>query len=238
MGKCNKVENFYKSNKWETFRQIMLQEKQDADGVLRCAICGEPVQNKYDAILHHKKELTEENVDCVGIALNPDNVEWLHYKCHNKEHNRYEKVTRKKEVILLVTAPNSPRAERWIKENIKINDVCVDYQRIKEAVTVTPDNFNNRNLVSFISEIRDKAYELVKYRWGKVNNYYIITTATTEAELKTLECKVQATSIQYIPDTLYGCLENKHEEDAMQVSEWVIKDYFRKLQIEKMKIDF
>ena len=37
--------------------------------------------------VHHKQELTEANYLDPMIALNPDNLEALCFKCHQKEHH-------------------------------------------------------------------------------------------------------------------------------------------------------
>ena len=82
-------EQFYKSKQWEAFRKVIIEQRIDADGYVHCCECGKPILQKYDLIIHHKQELSEANVNDVMVALNPDNVECICFKCHNKIHERF-----------------------------------------------------------------------------------------------------------------------------------------------------
>ena len=84
-------QQFYKSKQWEDFRKVIIAERTDADGFVRCAICGKPILKKYDLIIHHKKELDDLNVNDAMVTLNPANVECVHFKCHNELHERFSK---------------------------------------------------------------------------------------------------------------------------------------------------
>ena len=84
-----KRQKFYRSDRWVKFLANLKDQRADESGMITCAICGQSIVKKYDCIGHHKIELTEENVDDVNIALNPDNIDLIHFKCHNKVHNRF-----------------------------------------------------------------------------------------------------------------------------------------------------
>ena len=60
-----------------------------ADGYVHCAICGKPILKMYDLIIHHKKKLSDENVNDAMISLNPDNMECVCFSCHNVLHDRW-----------------------------------------------------------------------------------------------------------------------------------------------------
>ncbi len=64
----SKLQAFYKSDAWEQFRKIVITERIKPDGFIYDEVTGEPILRAYDLILHHKIELTEENVDDVSIA--------------------------------------------------------------------------------------------------------------------------------------------------------------------------
>ena len=53
-----------------------------------CAMCGKPILQKDDLIIHHKMELSDDNVNNTLISLNPDNLECVCFSCHNKVHER------------------------------------------------------------------------------------------------------------------------------------------------------
>ena len=83
------LQSFYKSKEWEKFREQIILERTQRDGELICERCGQPILKRYDCIVHHKQELTEENVNDFLVSLNPENVEILHHRCHNIEHERF-----------------------------------------------------------------------------------------------------------------------------------------------------
>ena len=83
------LEEFYKSKQWEKFMATLKQERINGEGFIICAHCGEPIIKKYDCIGHHIEELTLENVNDYNVSLNPDNVELIHFRCHNKKQRRF-----------------------------------------------------------------------------------------------------------------------------------------------------
>lgn len=74
MAKYARVKSFYASLTWQTFRLLLINERG-----LRCEYCGERVVRASELTVHHKTELTPENVDDVMIALNPDKVLVVHH---------------------------------------------------------------------------------------------------------------------------------------------------------------
>ena len=71
---------FYASKRWRECRKAYLSEHPICE---RCEKVGIVSVAEH---VHHKKELTLENYKDPEIALNPDNLEALCFKCHNKEH--------------------------------------------------------------------------------------------------------------------------------------------------------
>ena len=67
---------FYNSKQWRDCRASYIKK---VHGI--CERCGEP-----GLILHHKIELTAENINDAFISLSHDNLEYLCIDCHNKEH--------------------------------------------------------------------------------------------------------------------------------------------------------
>ena len=45
-------------------------------------------------IVHHKEEITPENINNPLITLNFSNLEYLCQDCHNKEHNGNNQITK------------------------------------------------------------------------------------------------------------------------------------------------
>ena len=67
---------FYESPAWRKTRAYIL--KRDAGLCVRCGAPG--------VIVHHKRELTPQNIDDPMISLNADNLETLCRACHAIAH--------------------------------------------------------------------------------------------------------------------------------------------------------
>lgn len=80
------AERFYNSDAWRACRDSFLQSK----GGL-CERCSKPDDPIPAKIAHHKKYLSEANVNDPYVALSWDNLEALCQDCHNKEHHRKER---------------------------------------------------------------------------------------------------------------------------------------------------
>lgn len=77
--KHSKLEKFYKSDRWHLARSIVIAR---ANGL--CEKCG-----KVGTEVHHIERLTPDNVDDVGVSINPKNLILLCKDCHNIEHGRF-----------------------------------------------------------------------------------------------------------------------------------------------------
>lgn len=83
------LDTFYKSKEWVSLVGTIRLQRINAQGDLICEYCGEPVVRAYDCIGHHVIELNDNNVNDAMIALNPDNIQLVHHKCHNRIHKKF-----------------------------------------------------------------------------------------------------------------------------------------------------
>ena len=83
------LDNFYQSKEWRKLLAQLKNERLNENGEIICQYCGKPVVKSFDIIGHHKVELTDENVNDFEVSLNPDNIIFLHHKCHNVVHNKF-----------------------------------------------------------------------------------------------------------------------------------------------------
>lgn len=74
------AEAFYHSGRWKRCRAAYIKKRIAIDGGL-CETCRE----MPGYIVHHKEELTPENINDPMIALNHDNLKYDCHICHNKE---------------------------------------------------------------------------------------------------------------------------------------------------------
>ena len=111
------LSTFYRSRQWEGLLKQIKQERINDEGFLICAYCGKPMMRSYDVIGHHKVELTDENVNDFSISLNPDNIDLVHFSCHNRIHDRLASTYRKREVFIVYGSPLSGKST-WVKDNM------------------------------------------------------------------------------------------------------------------------
>jgi len=77
---------FYASKRWRKCREVYLSEHPTCE---RCAAAGIVSVAEH---VHHKKHLTLDNYKDPEVALNPDNLEALCFRCHQLEHHGTKEV--------------------------------------------------------------------------------------------------------------------------------------------------
>ena len=233
-------QQFYKSKMWEDFRQIIIADRTHEDGFVYCDHCGKPILKKYDLIVHHKKELDDLNVNDAMIALNPDNVECVHFKCHNQIHERfgYNKTSVhtyvKKHVYIVYGSPCSGKTT-WVHENATASDLVVDMDSIWQMIGISDRYQKPVQLRSVVFDIRDKMYDIIKYRNGKWHNAFIITGGALKGDRERLIQRVGADECIYIDTNEEECkkrLSLRVDMNDDQKEEWMkyIDDWFNQFQ--------
>ena len=76
------AEGFYNSAAWLKCRAAYIEH---VHGL--CERCHRP-----GYIVHHKCYLTPDNINDPDVTLNFDNLEYLCLKCHNKEHDDWNRI--------------------------------------------------------------------------------------------------------------------------------------------------
>lgn len=217
-------EQFYKSDKWETFRKIIIDERTDEDGYVKCAVCGKPILKKYDLIVHHKRELDDANVNDVMIALNPDNVECVHFKCHNQIHERFgfgsssgHKPVQKR-VYIVYGSPCAGKST-WVNEVATKDDLIVDMDSIWQMISINERYEKPNSLRSVAFDMRDKLYDIIKYRSGKWHNAYVITGGALIGDRERLKQRINADELVFIDTSFDVCIkrvQSKYEDAALR----------------------
>lgn len=204
------LDTFYRSNAWERFRQMVIEERTTPEGYVMDEYTGKPILKKYDVILHHKIYLTEENVNDYNISLNPDNIMIVSHKTHNHIHNKGG--WKRAEVFLVYGSPLSGKTT-YVNSILTPGDLVVDIDNIWQCVSGLDRYQKPGRLNSVVFAIRDELMKMVKYRVGKWQNAYIVGGYPLIGERERI-CKTYGAREIYIESTKEECLERlKYCED-------------------------
>lgn len=215
-------QKFYKSEKWQTFRQIIIDERTDADGFVHCTDCGKAILKRYDIVLHHKKELTEDNVADANIALNPDNVEIVCFKCHNKRHERFgfHKTSAgfrrsAHEVVIVHGSPGSGKST-WVRENASAGDLVVDVDEIWQAVKAHATGIGDKpnGLKPIVFGLRDQLYDMIAHRVGDWDAAFVIASVPRLGDRERLAQRLGADRLVRIDTDRATCAERIAKRSA------------------------
>ena len=223
-------EQFYKSKKWEAFRKVIIDQRTTADGYIHCAICNKPILKPYDLIVHHKIELSDDNVNDAIIALNPDNVECVHFRCHNQIHERFgfNKAVVKK-VFIVYGSPCAGKST-WVHDNATADDLIVDMDSIWQMISINDRYQKPAALKSVVFEMRDKLYDIIKYRSGKWNNAYVIIGGALQGDRDRLKARIGADDMVFIDTPKEICLERAQNRGVREGWTQFVNDWFNSYQ--------
>jgi hypothetical protein len=222
--------SFYRSDEWNRFRQTVIADRMHDDGLVYDEVTGKPIVKAYDMILHHKVELTEENVHDYNISLNPELIQIVSHKTHNYLHNKLGYAQR--QVYLVYGAPLSGKTT-YVKENMEIGDLIIDIDSIWECVSGQPRYVKPARLKSIVFRQRDELLNGVRYRLGKWNNCYIIGGYPMQSERERLAKEMGAREI-FIDTSRDECLERLNQiNDGRDKAEWkqYIDEWFNRYKI-------
>lgn len=211
------LENFYKSKQWEKLRSQIMQERTNDDGQIICARCGKPILRRYDCIAHHKIELTEENVNDYEVSLNPENVELIHFKCHNEEHERFGGFHQN--VVIVYGAPCAGKTT-FVQENARPDDLILDLDRIWESICTSDRQHKPDRLKANVFGIRDTILDQIRTRTGNWRTAWIIGTYPLRTDRDRLADLLRAEQI-FIDTDMATCLERAPDAKWRSfVEEW------------------
>lgn len=219
------LETFYKSKEWEAFRQVIIAERTRPDGFIYDEETGKPILRPYDLILHHKIFLTEENVNDATVAFNPDNIEVVSHRTHNRLHDRLGMARRE---VFLVYGPPLAGKTTWVKESKSDGDLVLDLDNIWESITGLPRYVKPPKLRAVAFRLRDDLLDIIKHRFGKWSKAYIIGGYPNTAERERLLQELGAVPI-FIEASETECMQRlENIADGRNADEWreYIADWF------------
>lgn len=212
------LDTFYKSHEWESLRGRLMLERVNDSGELVCEFCGKPIQRRYDCIAHHKVELTDDNVNDYNVSLNPDNLMLIHFRCHNRIHERFEGL--RQNVYLVYGSPCAGKSS-WVKDVANDDDLILDIDNLWEAVCTSDRLHKPKRLRANVFGLRDALLDMIRTRTGKWRNAYVVGTYPLRSDRDRL-CDMLGAVPIFIEASEAECLSRSPSE------EWsgFIKDWF------------
>lgn len=217
MAYYNTLSQFYTSKEWAEFRQYLIEARTAADGFVYDEITSKPIVKAYDIILHHKIELTLENVNDVNITLNPDNIQIVSFKTHNEIHNRFGKWTR--HIYLVYGCPLAGKSN-YVKERAGLHDLIIDIDKIYACISNNPPFIKSGRLYDNMRSVYEALLNDVKYKNGKWINAFIVGGFPFKGERERTATEYGAELI-YIPCTQGEALGRLQTvQDGRDKAEW------------------
>lgn len=226
------LSDFYKSKEWEAFRKQVIHDRLNEFGETIDEVTGKPIYKEYDIILHHKIELTLENVNDVSISLNPENIMIVSFKTHNEIHRRFGNY--KKKVILVHGSPCSGKST-WVENVATKDDIILDMDKIWQMISINPKYIKPNRLKEPVFALRESMMDIIKMRSGMWFNAYVIVTMPRYMERKRLIDRLGVDEVIHIKEDMRVCLERLYDNPNgrnKEEYEKYIKDYFTSYQEE------
>lgn len=189
----NNVTQFYNGEDWANCKAQVTQERLK-DGALYCEHCGKVItksfnpnakNNKGAIVYHHKRYLTNQNVNDASIAINPENIAVLHWQCHNEVHNRFcgNGVAIERKVYLITGAPLSGKTT-FVKERLTEGDIVFDIDDMWQTLSGQGQYIKPNSLKAVIFNIRNAIKEQIQKGAGSWRNAYIIESLPIATDRK------------------------------------------------------
>lgn len=208
---------FYTSDEWKEFRQVIIDQRTAADGFVYDEITGKPIVKAYDIILHHKIELTLENVNDAYISLNPDNIQVVSFRTHNEIHNRFGSWTR--HIYLVYGCPLSGKSE-YVKERAGIHDLIIDIDKIYACISNNPLYIKSGRLYDCMDAAKQALLDCIKYKRGKWVNAFLIGGYPFKGERERIISEYGAEEIYIDCDKETALSRLATVQDGRDIKEW------------------
>ena len=195
------AERFYKSQAWINCRNAFIKS-------LPSKLCNR-CHNSPGKIVHHKKHITEENIDNPMVTLNFNNLEYLCQECHNQEHmsskatrsgldfdeegnlvereetyktnNIYLPIIEKPEnkEIYIICGAPGSGKSTYVKEKAKQNDLIIDLDNILMQFTNEPIYTSAERYIKLAICKRNEILNSLNY-YTNTTIWFIVSAPTRE----------------------------------------------------------
>ena len=235
--------DFYRGEDWQQCKAQVLQQRLKADGVVLCEHCGKPIikgfnpsanNNAGAIVFHHKIYLNNFNVNDASISINPDNIQVVHWNCHNEIHQRFghsgtNNIPEKK--VYLITGASCSGKTSWVKDRLQENDIVVDIDDIWECVSGQARYIKPNALKPIVFKIRDELKGLIQRGTGTWRNAFIIESLPSKQDREREADRYKAFNKEIVTlDTSQEeCLQRLYDNPngrCIKDYEKYIQDYF------------
>lgn len=235
------AKKFYHSKAWELARNSIYQRDM--------GLCQKCLTEKNETVpgeeVHHKIFLRPSNINDPNITLNPDNLILLCKDCHigihkattHKKRKRIvmngtyineEGQLQKQKIIIVHGAPASGKTS-YVKEHMNKGDMVVDFDLIKESISMCFNRDVPETLLDTAFEIRELLYRLIEERKVDARTIWVIGTLPTRKQRSELISRLHADEVIHIEATIDECIERMLKDESRTDKEkqmQIIDGYF------------
>lgn len=217
------LSQFYTSQEWRQFRKLVIAERVNkTDGVLYDEYNGKPLLKDCDIILHHKIELTLQNVNDRSISLNPDNIMIVSIRSHNEIHNRWggRLKSYQRKVYYVYGAPLSGKST-FVKNNMQRGDLVLDVDRLWQAISGQANYDKPNELKRIVLDTKDFIIEKIKVRAGTWQVAWVIEGGANAID-RARRIETLGAEPIFIDTPKFECLERLYKDETRGnvVNEW------------------
>lgn len=228
------TDEFYNSGLWKSIKIDLWNKRKNEEGQVICEHCGKPIIKQY-ARLHHKEELTDQNVND-PIASDYNNLAWVHFTCHNLIHHRFSSYERK--VFLVVGSPCSGKST-WVESVATKDDLVLDVDQLWKAISINDLHIKNYRFTDIAMALRNTMLEQIQARSGSWVNCYVITSEAYSEERKRMCIRlgIKASNIVTMEATEEECLKRLNENPNgrdLELYTRLIKKFYSRYQPDEM----
>ena len=235
--------DFYRSDDWNSCKAQVLQARIKADGSIICEHCGKPIlkgfnpnanNNSGAIVFHHKIYLNNFNVNDASISVNPDNIQIVHWSCHNEIHQRFgysgtNNIPEKK--VYIITGASCSGKTTFVRDRLQENDLIVDIDDIWQMVSGKDRYIKPNALKPIVFKIRDELKGLISRGTGTWRNAFIIESLPSKQDRDREADRYKAFNVEVITMDVSKdeCMNRLHTNPSgrnIKAYEDYINEYF------------
>jgi hypothetical protein len=214
------IHSLYTSREFALLKEQLLLERGD---VCECG-CGRRFMGGWDCIAHHIQEVSEQNLNDVGITLNPDNILLVRHRCHNRIHERFGGGAYRR-VYIVWGAPAAGKSA-FVSDAARPDDLVVDIDRVWDAVCIAGQAVKPENVKAEVFALRDLLLDRIRTRSGRWKTAWLVGSYPLSGERERLARGLGAELI-HIDTAREVCLDRCKDDGRRR--QWV-EDYWQDYQ--------